>query len=385
MKSDHPGQRTLPLLISLIRSTCLAALTLILGVLVTACSSAPAGGTNPVAVNDQTAGITTTVTEIQPETTPGIQTAELVATAADVVPTGTSIAPSATAVALETVSPSGTVSATLVLTQTATPQDGTPGDNQVDSQAVNGIPVEQIIVINDRTAANVRLIYNQGQALGRDANAFSKLGDSLIATPNSFTQFDTGDYNLGVYDYLQPAIDFYSGSFERYGVALRPGLHAWVVFDPLWANKDWCEANEDLLSCEIRLNNPSLLLILLGTNDSGNPPGFDYNMRKVIEFTIEQGIIPVIVTKADRFEGPDNVNNDILRQIAADFNVPLWDFDLVAGTLPGRGLTEDQVHLTIFPENDFTLAEAYQTGHGVHNLTGLMPLEAVRQIVVDED
>jgi hypothetical protein len=158
-------------------------------------------------------------------------------------------------------------------------------------------------------------------------------------------------------------------------------LHAWGVFDPLWANKDWCQANEDLLSCEIRLHNPAVLLILLGTNDAGNPPGFDYNMRKVVEFTIESGIIPVIVTKADRFEGPENINNELLRQIAADFQVPLWDFDLVAGTLPDRGLTDDQVHLTIFPENDFTLPEAYRTGHGVHNLTGLMALEAVRQVI----
>jgi len=166
-------------------------------------------------------------------------------------------------------------------------------------------------------------------------------------------------------------------------VALRPGLHTWGVFDPLWANKDWCSANEDLLACEVRLNNPGVLLILLGTNDAGNPPGFDYNMRKVIEYALENGIIPVIVTKADRFEGPDNINNEILRQIAADFQIPLWDYDLVAETLPGRGLTEDQVHLTVFPENDYTLPEAYQTGHGVHNLTGLMVLEAIRAAIAE--
>ena len=228
---------------------------------------------------------------------------------------------------------------------------------------------------------NVREIYRRGQQLGRNAQAFSKLGDSLIATPSFLVPFDTGLYDLGEYAYLQPAIDYFAGSFERYGVALRPGLHSWGVFDPLWANKDWCSANEDLLACEVRLNNPGVLLILLGTNDAGNPPGFDYNMRKVIEYALENGIIPVIVTKADRFEGPDNINNEILRQIAADFQIPLWDYDLVAETLPGRGLTEDQVHLTVFPENDYTLAEAYQTGHGVHNLTGLMVLEAIRAAI----
>jgi len=275
-----------------------------------------------------------------------------------------------------------TASAEPTATISAGEGDETPAPAfSVDPATVNSIPVSDIIVVTDEVAQNVREIYDRGQVLGRNGQAFSKLGDSLIATPSFLTQFDTGVYELGAYDYLQPAIDYFAGSYERYGVALRPGLHAWGVFDPLWANKDWCQANEDLLSCEIRLHNPAVLLILLGTNDAGNPPGFDYNMRKVIEFTIESGIIPVIVTKADRFEGPENINNELLRQIAADFQVPLWDFDLVAGTLPDRGLTDDQVHLTIFPENDFTLPEAYRTGHGVHNLTGLMALEAVRQVI----
>ena len=269
---------------------------------------------------------------------------------------------------------------------TTTPESGDVPPVQdvpllVDPAAVNGIPVDDIIVLPGDVARNVREIYDRGQLLGRDGHAFSKLGDSLIATPSFLTQFDTGVYDLGAYSHLQPAIDYFAGSYERYGVALRPGLHAWGVFDPLWANKDWCQANEDLLSCEIRLHNPGVLLILLGTNDAGNPPGFDYNMRKVVEFVIDKGIIPVIVTKADRFEGPENINNDILRQIAADYQVPLWDFDLVAETIPDRGLTDDKVHLTIFPENDFTLPQAYGTGHGVHNLTGLMALEAVRQAI----
>jgi hypothetical protein len=103
----------------------------------------------------------------------------------------------------------------------------------------------------------------------------------------------------------------------------------------------------------------------------------------VVEFSIENGVIPVIVTKADRFEGPENTNNIILRQIADEFQVPLWDFDLVADTLPGRGLKEDQVHLTVFLENDYTMSEAYETGHGTHNLSALMVLESIRQLITE--
>ncbi|MCZ7670381.1 MAG: hypothetical protein M5U34_26095 [Chloroflexi bacterium] len=45
-------------------------------------------------------------------------------------------------------------------------------------------------------------------------------------------------------------------------------------------------------------------------------------MKQVVETSIANGVIPVLVTKADRFEGPDNINNNILRELAAEFNVP---------------------------------------------------------------
>jgi hypothetical protein len=252
------------------------------------------------------------------------------------------------------------------------------------TDTLNGIPIDEVVNISPETRERVREIYVSGQARGRYPDKFSKLGDSLIATPYFLTQFDKGYYNLGDYAYLQRAIDHYAGSFERYGVAIKAGLHSWGVFDPMWANKDWCQPNESLIACEFRLNNPSVLLILLGSNDSGAPDSFDYNLRKVVEFTVENGVIPVLATKADRFEGPDNRNNLILRQIAADYQIPLWDFDIMADTLPGRGLQEDQVHLTEFAENNYTMSEALQSGHAVHNITALMVLDTIMQIVSEE-
>jgi len=287
----------------------------------------------------------------------------------------------------EVITDTQTISGTAALVDEAAPpeEEGStlPTSNQ-DAPHVNGVPIETIVVMPEEVQEHVREIYAQGRLRGRDGNAFSKLGDSLIATPSFFTQFDAGVYNLGPYEYLQPAIDYFSGSYERYGVALRPGLHAWGVFDPLWANKDWCQPNETMIACEFRLNNPGLLLILLGTNDAGSPGNFAYNIRKVVEFCIENGVIPVLVTKADRFEGPENTNNNLLREIAAEYSIPLWDYDLAAGTMPDRGLQEDQVHLTLFVENDYTMPEAFDTGHGVHNLTGLMMLDAIRQAVTSE-
>lgn len=242
---------------------------------------------------------------------------------------------------------------------------------------LNGIPYSQIIILPDETIRHMQEIYALGQEMGRDPNRFSKLGDSIIANADFLTRFDKpGTYILGPYDYLQPVIDNFPGSWERFGVAIKIGLRAWGVFDPAWANKEWCEPNEVMIDCEIRLNNPSILIIHLGSNDLDT--NFDEFLRKTIERTLELGVIPVLLTKADRYEGDDNRNNNTIRQAAADYAVPLIDFDVVAETLPNRGIKEgDNVHLSGPMAHDYNQPIVYEKGHTVHNLTVLLMMDRI--------
>jgi hypothetical protein len=164
-------------------------------------------------------------------------------------------------------------------------------------------------------------------------------------------------------------------------VAVRRGLHSWSVFDPMFATGD-CQPGENMVACEFRLHNPSILFIRLGTNDVGVPESFDRNMRQLVEFCITNGVIPVLGTKADRFRDPADTNNGLIRQIAADYRVPLWDFDLIAQTIPNHGLDSDGVHLTTFFAHDYTQYDALQRGHGVNNLTALMMLDSILRITL---
>lgn len=288
---------------------------------------------------------------------------------------------SATVVAAATL---GVRTPTVSATRTPATATAVPSPTPLGPQEINGVPLSSIIPMPPETADNVRSIYEKGQELGRDPRAFSKLGDSTILNPHFLGPFDTGDYKLGEFAYLQPTIDRYTGSFERHGVATHFGLHSWTVFDPMWADKDWCEPNEHSLACETRLQNPSILFVRLGSNDSGAPSGFRFNVKKVIEYAIANGIIPIIGTKADRFEG-SNENNDILRELAAEYHVPLWDFDLVAETLPGHGLGPDAVHLVIDElPHDYTQPDALQRGHATQDLTALMALDQVRRLISEE-
>ena len=266
-------------------------------------------------------------------------------------------------------------------TPTATPTP-TPTPTRDPASLVNGVPVEHFVVMPPATVDNVRRIFARGQELGRNPRAFSKLGDSISLTSHYFARFDQKRYNLGLYQALQPTIDYYDNSFERFGLAVRIGLLAWISFRPGVADPQLCRPEEHMVECELRLHNPSVLIIRLGTNDIAPGDAFERAIRHAIETSVAEGVIPLLATKSDRFEG-DNRHNETLRALAAEYAVPLWDFDLVAGTLPDRGLGGDAVHLTMYASDDFSDPATLSFGYPLSDLTGLFALDAIRRATTE--
>jgi len=307
------------------------------------------------------------------------------------IPLGTQPDP-ATATPTETPSPAATNTATptrlpsstptLGGPPTATPVPGTPTATPLPPTSVNNIPIEQFVIMPPAVQDNMRKIFAAGQALGRNAHAYSKVGDSTIENPHFMMRFDSGPYNLGQYAYLQDIINVYLGSHARDSVAVRRGLHAWSLMNPQWADETQCEPNEGPLPCEIRLHNPSVVIFRIGSNDVGVPDLFKQSMQDAITYCIQQGVIPIIGTKADRHEGEGNINNNILRDLAASNHLPLWDFDIVAQTLPNSGIDPtDGTHMTFYFAHDYTDPIAFTKGHAVHNLTALIMLDRVWKVL----
>jgi LysM repeat protein len=266
---------------------------------------------------------------------------------------------------------------TTPLMDTSRFQGGLPAPAPVPGDVlVNGLAADAIVLLPENVKQHVRQVYAQGQALGRNPRAFAKIGDSTIENPHFLARFDSSPYHLGAYSYLQPLIDYFHGSFGRQGSAVRRGLHSWSVFDPLWADKSMCMGGETPITCEFRLQNPSFVFIRLGSNDVGVPEMFSRNLRQMVEFCLNNGVVPILGTKADQHEGSD-INNETIRRVAADYAVPLWDFERVSQTLPNRGLVSDGVHMTTFFAHDYTSPVAFQRGHGVHNLSALIALDQV--------
>jgi lysophospholipase L1-like esterase len=252
------------------------------------------------------------------------------------------------------------------------------------SETINGLPREQFLRLSPETIAHMREVYARGQEIhGRDPRRFSKLGDSLSANYVYLSRFDTGEYNLGDYNYLQPTIDHFRGSFARESAGVKVGIAAISALGSQYANPDLCLPSETMFACEIRLHNPSILLIRFGTNDA-DKTAFGQNLQRLIEATLAQGIIPVLATKADRYADEEDITNTLIRQLAEAYNVPLWDFDYVANSLPNRGLGDDNVHLTPSLTNDFRDPAVLQKGYPVTDLLTLMMLAELRAQVLGD-
>jgi len=178
---------------------------------------------------------------------------------------------------------------------------------------------------------------------------------------------------------LQRTITRFAGSYSRESLAVRKGMHSWDQFDPALADPTKCAAGEGPLACELRLSNASFALIRLGANDSLTPEQFEPAMRRILQTCINNGVVPILGTKPDHYEGPQNTINQLIRRMAADFRIPIWDFDLAAETVPGRGLQPDGLHLVEGGTNDYSTATTVQFIGPLADLTALLILDKASQ------
>ncbi len=266
---------------------------------------------------------------------------------------------------------------------TRTPRLKTATATVAPAPNVNGVPIARIVVMSQAVREHIRQIFAQGQTLGRNPRAFSKVGDSTMVYPPFLAAFDSRTYRLGTYGALQVTVDRFAGSFARESIAARKGMHTWSEFDPGWVNSSRCEGNEGPLACELRVNDPSIALIRLGANDSYAPQDFNTQLRHIVATCLANGIIPVLGTKPDRIEGRSNTLNQMIAQVASAYTVPLWDYDLIAATVPGKGLEKDGVHFVGTPSRDYSSGQTLKNADALEDLTGLMVLDAIRAVLGD--
>ena len=229
-------------------------------------------------------------------------------------------------------------------------------------------------VFNDHARHILRL----GIENGHDPHAFSKVGDCDTSTSWYLSDYDRDQvyYDLGDYESLRPVLDFYHGSFSRLSLAATPGFSAASVLSTFWLNYDYCNYDELPLTCEYRIHNPLTVLISLGTNDGYNPPVFKENMRQIIELTLADNRLPILMLKADNVEKNFSINQDIA-DLAKEYDLPVWNFWAAIQQLENHGLQSDGIHLTFY-SNYFSHPKTWETAWAYRNLTALQVLEKLQ-------
>jgi len=263
------------------------------------------------------------------------------------------------------------------LIQTSPPQNQTQPTpenkptRELTSNAWKGLPVIP------QVSKNVKSIYQRGLALNNNPNAYSKIGD-CGSTPAWFLgDFDRGPeyYELGEFTQLMEVIQEFQGSHERTSLGARAGFNAPSLFVSLWSDIEHCQPDEGPLECEYRVHQPIAAFIMLGANDIWHPDKFEPSMRKIIEYSINNGVIPILSTKADNQEKDGSINLTIAR-LAQEYDIPMINFWRAVQDLPDKGLQEDGVHLT-WGKNDFSDPKYLKTAWTIRNLTALQTLDAV--------
>lgn len=223
-------------------------------------------------------------------------------------------------------------------------------------------------------AQHILQIYQDGQAQGRNLHNFSVIGDCQSIPFVFMGPFGRGDLEPGSADnYLWDAIHQFKGSLLRWSVTSRGGFTAASILNPIQADQSYCKPGETPLTCEYRLNNPAFVFITLETwLDLNTVDRYETYLRQILDYVIEHGTIPILLTKADSAEvlNGNYVINPAIVRVARDYDVPVVNFWKSAQYLPNGGIdpARDGFHLS-------------QEGYNLKNTLSLRALYNIWQAV----
>ena len=204
-------------------------------------------------------------------------------------------------------------------------------------------------------------VYQQGIALGNREDAFSKIGDCQIIPDAFIGLFDNPNYVLpDRIAHLQETLDRFQGSFGREGYSLKGGFVFPTVFSPLRADLAVCNPGETPLECELRVHRPSFVYIAMEFRYEGRTAEtHERYLRQTVEYALSRGIVPILSTKADNYEG-DHSLNLTTAGIAYEYDLPLINYWASVQYMPDKGLDYDFDQLGFHTTHEARLVRSEQ-------------------------
>lgn len=193
-----------------------------------------------------------------------------------------------------------------------------------------------------------RALYRASAERGKDLGMFAVVGDCNSMPAVYLQRLATGAFDAHrLSPELQRVVQHFWRSFGRVSLAANGGLGAAAVMDPLWADGALCDVRrgETPFACELRHSRASIVFVGLGTQEQYTWREFEAHYRAIVEHALREGVLPVLVTKADDIEvfsgAPSQHINTVIRRVAREYDVPLMDFWAATRSLPNYGLVDE--------------------------------------------
>jgi len=262
--------------------------------------------------------------------------------------------------------------------------------------------LEGALPLDAATAAHVHGVFRSGQALGRRADVFGLVGDSLTVDANFVRPFAPGSTHAVLPAEVQrllPLGKFAADSFVLPRAA-KVGARATWPLTP----RGFHQGNP--IDEMVAAQSPAYAVVLYGPNDALwrtdsldlLTRGFDTALTAIVDALESRGIVPILTTipKHMREHGwPDcagtptsggnerfNVQTAVLSADVADLacrrHLPLVDLRWALDPLLDHGVGPDGVHLSVHPGGGGVLdAAGLECGYNVRNLVTLRELGRV--------
>lgn len=139
-----------------------------------------------------------------------------------------------------------------------------------------------------------------------------------------------------------------TGSFSRQSLAAGGNVTLRMLLEPGANFSSQCDQpGENLLQCELRLAQASIVLVSPGYNEilsQTDPAAFAEDLRQVIQTTLNNGVVPIVMTVFPLQGSPEIVEqtrriNDEIINVANSLSVPIFNQWAAFNSLPERGLT----------------------------------------------
>jgi len=202
---------------------------------------------------------------------------------------------------------------------------------------------------------HMREVYSDAVKHGLNPLAFAMAGD-CNSEPYIYMELAAANLiNISAYgSNLKEMVGQFYPSLIRKSVAVSGGFTTASMFNPQWADPKQCQPDEGPFACELRITQASIVFIALGTGDHLKWRDFEPNYRRLIEYALGRGVLPVLVTKADNLEetttidAPSGYINSVIRRLGAEYDVPVMDLNAATAGLYNHALQSDHFHLDEF-------------------------------------